>query len=340
MARHPAVLERRVHGGRVEHLPAFPRPPVQEEPTDPGHGVRAVGAAAPGRHQGQAVHGRHGAVAHRPFRIGHAQRSHDPALQEGAEVRIVRAPEARRHAVAEHRHAGVAVALLRAGHVEHGCPVPGEGERVERRRQALPEVPLPAGQAVVGEAVRLGVLDPRGVGRQVPDGDLPPLRVVTPLRHVPAGRVVGLDPPVAHRHHQADPAHEGLGHRGGAVRLRPAVAGGVPLEHDPVVADDEEGGGVPVLQGGPGRFEPGCAHPLALGGCRGPVPRRLALRCFARGAGRRRRGDRHQRHEMPEPTMIHPLPCPDRLHDRPPRWNIGKGGVEMPAGGSDRPEPS
>ena len=69
----------------------------------------------------------------------------------------------------------------------------------------------------MGQAVRLGVLDARGVGRQVPDGDGLPLRVVTPLRHVAAGRVVGPDPPVAHRHHQAQAAHEGLGHRGGAV---------------------------------------------------------------------------------------------------------------------------
>ena len=32
------------------------------------------------------------------------------------------------------------------------------------------------------------------------------------------------------------------------MRLRPAVAGGVPLEHDPVVADDKQCGGLTVLQ--------------------------------------------------------------------------------------------
>ena len=69
------------------------------------------------------------------------------------------------------------------------------------------------------------------------------------------------------------------------MRLRPGVALGIPLEDDPVVADHEERGGVPVLEDGPGRFQRGGVHPLALGGCRGPVPGRFRGRFLARWPG-------------------------------------------------------
>ena len=71
-----------------------------------------------------------GAITHRPFRIGHAQRSHDAMTQERAEILVIRPSETCRHAIAEHRHARVAVALIRAGHIQNGCGIPGEGERV------------------------------------------------------------------------------------------------------------------------------------------------------------------------------------------------------------------
>ena len=286
---------------------------MQHEPADPGDGVRAERAATPGRHEGQSVHGRRGSIADRPLCLGHAQLPHDPALQERAEVRVFPVLEARRDAVPQHRHAGVAVAKPGAGLVEHGGQVPGDRERIERRRHPLPEIPLPAGQAIVRLAVRLGILDPRGVRRQVPDGDGSTLGVVSPLWDEFTGRVVGLDPTIGHRDDRAHPAHERLRHRGGAVRLRPPLPLGVPLEHDPIVADDEEVGGLTVLQRGPGRFERRGAHPPALGSRRGPFPGR---RLGGPHVGRRHEPEAgEQDRPMPSSVAHHRPPCPGPLNE-------------------------
>ncbi len=45
------------------------------------------------------------------------------------------------------------------------------------------------------------------------------------------------------------------------------MAVGVPLEHEPIVADHEDGSGLTFPQNPPGHFERSGVHPLALGGC-------------------------------------------------------------------------
>jgi hypothetical protein len=133
---------------------------VEYQAADPGGGAWGVGGAAPGRDQGQAVDGEGLAVAHRPVFVGDAEGAHDAFLQQGADVLLRAVLHRGCHGVREHGDAGVAVLHPDAGLVHERRFIARQRERIARGSEALPEVALPAGQLVVREVVRLGIIHP------------------------------------------------------------------------------------------------------------------------------------------------------------------------------------
>jgi len=87
---------------------------------------------------------------------------------------------------------------------------------------------------------RFGVLDPRGVGGQLPDGHLAAQRMPAPLRDEAGGRIVQVEQAVRQGHQERHAPHQGLGERGGAVAGRGPAAGRVPLVDDLPAAHHQE----------------------------------------------------------------------------------------------------
>jgi hypothetical protein len=271
------------HGVGTDEPAVVPIAFAEHEPPDTRGRTGRIVAAAPGADQRQPIDNRGLVIADGPFVVRHADGSHHALPQQGANILVRSIPQRCGDRVRQHRDAGVAVRHLRARREQHGRVVAGNGERVARRREPLPEVAFPAGQFLVGQLVRLGILDPRGVRAKLPDRDAGLLRVIVPLRHELGRRIVQRDPPIAHRHRQRYPADNCLGHRGGAVLALGRLAGRVPLADDLVVAHDQQTRGLPRRQIDPHRFKLFAGHALTLR--RGGRPPKL------RGAARNGRQD-------------------------------------------------
>ena len=202
VARQSGAAGNLSHGIRTQQLPAFPVAFVQDQPADARRRTGRVSAAAPRRDQRQAIHHAGLPIAHRPFRVRHADRPHDALAQHRADVLVLAAANGRGDAVGHHADARVAVLELLARRKEHRCLVARDGERVARRIETLPEITHPAGLLLVLHVLGRRIGKSGRVRTEMADRDPRLAWIVPPLRNEPRRRIVNGDFAVCDGHRQ------------------------------------------------------------------------------------------------------------------------------------------